>query len=670
MITKDRIVEEKPGLPVTATAYSPVNFVSTSPDLITNPAKNSPNVPGLFEESTSLRFRTIAVAVGAGIVGLAYLIWRTLDTVNLSVWWVSVPLLLVEIQAFTSLLLFTFSLWDVNHLKIPRKVYHLEGRKVAVLIPTYNEGIEVLLPTVAAALALQPAHETWILDDGDRPEVAELALSLGARYLTRPVHSHAKAGNINHALDYIEADFIAVFDADHVASPNFLINTLGYFDDPKVVLVQTPQDFYNQQSFEHVQGGSKRARKAQARLDQHYHEQALFYRVIQAGKNRWNAAFWCGTNAIIRLAPLKEIGGLATETITEDIHTTIRFHRRGWKTVCHNEVLARGLAAATASQFQLQRYRWGTGAMQVLRKENPFFVSGLTLQQRLAYAATLLGWFESWRTLIYLVMPPVVLVTGVVPILADPLQFLFAFLLNYLLQQWAMILLGRGMYQPLTGTIFELVRLTPNLLATLTLFKKGPQRFLVTPKGRTGQLRQRIAPPRIFRWALGASGVAVVVFILRLEGHLMGHYSDVWVAYGAGFWLIFNSWLVWLAVRRVKSLRYASEVRRSVRFVTDLTGSLEGQKCTVQNASLNGVRLFISKANMALVPGNYQEGQTNNLTIKVDLVKIDLKVVLRLVDVDPNTGDCSLGCAFLNGQFYERAALSRSIFTASKLTAL
>jgi hypothetical protein len=128
MITKDRIVEEKPGLPVTATAYSPVNFVSTSPDLITNPAKNSPNVPGLFEESTSLRFRTIAVAVGAGIVGLAYLIWRTLDTVNLSVWWVSVPLLLVEIQAFTSLLLFTFSLWDVNHLKIPRKVYHLEGR--------------------------------------------------------------------------------------------------------------------------------------------------------------------------------------------------------------------------------------------------------------------------------------------------------------------------------------------------------------------------------------------------------------------------------------------------------------------------------------------------------------------------------------------------------------
>jgi hypothetical protein len=107
-----------------------------------------------------------------------------------------------------------------------------------------------------------------------------------------------------------------------------------------------------------------------------------------------------------------------------------------------------------------------------------------------------------------------------------------------------------------------------------------------------------------------------------------------------------------------------------VRFVTDLTGSLEGQKCTVQNASLNGVRLFISKANMALVPGNYQEGQTNNLTIKLDLVKIDLKVVLRLVDVDPNTGDCSLGCAFLNGQFYERAALSRSIFTASKLTAL
>ena len=100
-------------------------------------------------------------------------------------------------------------------------------------------------------------------------------------------------------------------------------------------------------------------------------EQALFYRILQPGKNRWTGAFWCGTGAVVRVAALREVGGVATETITEDIHTTIRLHRRGWRTVYHNEVLARGLAASDAATYQLQRHRWGTGAMQVLRSENP-----------------------------------------------------------------------------------------------------------------------------------------------------------------------------------------------------------------------------------------------------------------------------------------------------------
>ena len=114
----------------------------------------------------------------------------------------------------------------------------------------------------------------------------------------------------------------------------------------------------------------------------------------------------------------------ATETITEDIHTTIRFHRRGWRTVYHNEVLVRGLAASDAATYSLQRLRWGTGAMQVLRIENPLVVPGLSIRQRLAYAATLLGWFDAWRSLGYLLLPVVVLLTGAVPIRAEPWTFI------------------------------------------------------------------------------------------------------------------------------------------------------------------------------------------------------------------------------------------------------
>src|SRR5690606_3900041 len=145
---------------------------------------------------------------------------------------------------------------------------------IAVVIPTVNEGPEILVPTIAAAVAMEPVHETWVLDDGNRPEIEELAAKLGARYLARPTHEHAKAGNLNRALGVIDAEILAVLDADHVAAPEFLRATLGYFSDPRVALVQTPQDFYNVTSFEHGPGET---------YGEPFHEQTLFYRLLQPG---------------------------------------------------------------------------------------------------------------------------------------------------------------------------------------------------------------------------------------------------------------------------------------------------------------------------------------------------------------------------------------------------
>ena len=159
--------------------------------------------------------------------------------------------------------------------------------RVAVLIPTYNESREVLLPTIAAAVALRPGHETWVLDDGNRPWVQELAGLLGARYRARGSAEHAKAGNLNSAIETLDVDVVAVLDADHVARADFLTATLPYFDDDRVAVVQTPQDFYNLESFEHVT--RRRGRR--------YMEQELFYRALAAGRNRWNAAFWCWSRA-------------------------------------------------------------------------------------------------------------------------------------------------------------------------------------------------------------------------------------------------------------------------------------------------------------------------------------------------------------------------------------
>jgi cellulose synthase (UDP-forming) len=523
---------------------------------------------------------TRAVAVLALTATAVYLGWRAVATIDPAVWWLSIPLYVLELHAALGLGLYTFSLWDVHAGPKARSV-HETPLRVAVLIPTWNEPPEILAPTIAAAAALQPMHETWVLDDGDRPHVARLAGDLGARYLRRSDRTHAKAGNLNHALGVIEADVVAVLDADHVARPNFLVNTLGYFDDPEVALVQTPQDFYNLESFEHSRTAARDG----------FNEQSLFYRAILAGKNRWLAAFWCGTSALLRVSALKEVGGVATGTVTEDIHTTIRLHAAGWRTVYHNEVLARGLAAASAGQYLLQRHRWGTGAMQVLRADNPLTVPGLTMPQRLAYASTLFGWFDAWRSLGYLLLPVAVLCTGAVPIRAPLGTFVVGFAATFTLQQLALWLLGRGWQRPWLAILFDLVRLPSNLAATMTLLNGRAGQFQVTPKGRTGERPHRARPPRILSAVVVVSGVATVWFVATILGRTPLHYGTTAAAFAAAGWLAFNLALVAAAIARIRAIRFGAERRASVRFPVALPARLDGVSCMATDLSLTGARV-------------------------------------------------------------------------------
>jgi cellulose synthase (UDP-forming) len=573
---------------------------------------------------------TRAVAVLALTVTAAYLIWRAVATVDLAVWWLSIPLYVLELHAAVGLGLYTFSLWDVHAGPRARPVRETPLR-VAVLIPTWNEPAEVLAPTIAAAVALQPVHETWVLDDGDRPQIARLAGDLGACYLRRSDRSHAKAGNLNHALGIIEADVIAVLDADHVARPDFLAHTLGYFEDPRVALVQTPQDFYNLESFEHSRTAARDG----------FNEQSLFYRAILAGKNRWQAAFWCGTNALLRVSALKEVGGVATGTVTEDIHTTIRLHAKGWRTVYHNEVLARGLAAAGASQYLLQRHRWGTGAMQVLRADNPLTTAGLTVPQRLAYAFTLLGWFEAWRSLGYLLVPVGVLLTGAVPIHAP-------------LGTFALWLLGRGWQRPWLAILFDLVRLPSNLAATMTLFGRRSVGFQVTPKGRTGGRPRRTPAPRILSAVVSVSGLAAVWFVATIAGRTPLHYGVRAAAFVAAGWLAFNLAMVAAAIARIRAIRYGAERRASVRFPVSLPAQLDGATCTATDLSLTGARVSAPSPLPA---------EPSTLLLEAPGRAVALHCAVR-ARIDHSDGSQTVAVEFQPGQWPAIGVLTHLLFNA------
>lgn len=588
-----------------------------------------------FIETPAERRQTQVISAIALALSFLYLGWRLTSTFNDESTNLSWFFFLLEFWGAIGFALFVHSSWDLNAAMYPPAVESTD-LKLALLIPTYNEPEEILLPTIAAAVALQPAHETWVLDDGRRGWVAEMAESLGARYLVRPDNEHAKAGNLNHALQHTDADLVGVVDADHVPSPDFFTNTVGYFafhDD--LAVVQTPQDFYNADSFEHVGD---------------YAEESLFYRVLQPGKNRWNAAFWCGTSAVLRVDALRSVGGVSTDSVSEDLLTTLRLHAAGWRTIFHNESLAHGLAPGGYQEYKLQRDRWGGGSMEVLRHENPLFKKGLSLNQRIAYTFSLSGWFESWRLLGYLLLPIIVLLSGTFPIDANPLTYAAIFSLMFGSQMLALKRLGRKRSHPLWSMIFDIIRLPVSLVATMRLIVPNTAGFKVTPKGRTGDERQRVDPPALQVAILLMSVVGVLWFVATMAGVTTVEYQSRFAAAIVALVVLVNISLLAIAIHRISDAEFGSERRGGWRVDEQAPVALDGNRCMVESIGLTGGRLRMP-AGTALVSATHHQLW----------LPLDDGVVLNVRPVRAEFKDDENSIAFtiLDGQWVAKAALAR-----------
>ena len=192
------------------------------------------------------------------VVSGRYLWWRCTTTVNTDSaigWILSILLLLAEIYAFIVMLLGYFQVcWVLDRKPYPLPDDQAEWPHVDIFIPTYNEALEVIKPTVFATMNMQwPAEKLhiYILDDGSRDAFAEFAREVGVGYIKRKEHNHAKAGNINHAMTVTYGEFITIFDCDHVPSSDFLVKTVGWLvKDKNIALVQTPHHFYSPDPFE------------------------------------------------------------------------------------------------------------------------------------------------------------------------------------------------------------------------------------------------------------------------------------------------------------------------------------------------------------------------------------------------------------------------------------
>ncbi len=370
-----------------------------------------------MDRSSSSYLVTLTLMLASCFSTFRYGFWRTATTVKFflnpgNVWsWLDAffiwLLVGAEVYAFIILALgYLQTLWPLRRTPVPLPDDPQNWPSVDLLIPSYNEPLSVVRYTAFAALNIDwPADKlnVYILDDGKREEFRTFCEESGIGYMTRDDNKHAKAGNINRALERLDSPFVAIFDCDHVPTRSFLQVTLGWFlRDTKLGMLQTPHHFYSPDPFER--------NLHQFRIIPN--EGELFYGIVQDGNDFWNATFFCGSCAILRRTALMEIGGIAVETVTEDAHTSLRMQMNGWNTAYINIPQAAGLATERLSGHVKQRIRWARGMIQIMRTDNPLFARGLKPAQRLCYFNAMSHFLYAFPRLIFLTAPLIYLLLG------------------------------------------------------------------------------------------------------------------------------------------------------------------------------------------------------------------------------------------------------------------
>lgn len=445
-------------------------------------------------------FFRILMFTCAGFIMLRYIFWRTFYTIGSDTFAGTVfSFLLYSAEAYCIILTFLGMFINVHHVRrdgMAPKGEPSNWPSVDVLIPSYNETTDILRDTIIAASQMRYAEgkiNVYLCDDGGTdqkrndpdPAVANAAQVrhfelqalcelLDIKYLTRAENQHAKAGNINASMAQTSGDLVVIFDADHMPTVDFLEHTVGYFqNDEKVFLVQTPHFFIN-------------ADPVERNLDLFGKipgEGDMFYSRIQTGMDFWNAAFFCGSAAVIRRKHLEGVGGMKGESITEDAEAALQMHTQGLRSVFVERPLIAGLQPETYSSFVLQRLRWAQGMVQIFLLNNPLTTRGLTVLQRFSYFSTTFFWFFSFVRFIFVISPAMYLIFGLHVYSATVTQVLAYTLPQFIVSMLIMDYMYGRVRTPFVSEIYEILQSMYAFIAVCKVIAnpKAPT-FRVTPK--------------------------------------------------------------------------------------------------------------------------------------------------------------------------------------------
>ncbi|MCM2474420.1 UDP-forming cellulose synthase catalytic subunit [Rhizobium sp. CG5] len=621
-------------------------------------------------------WRLVALAFGTAIV-LRYVFWRTTSTLppvnqieNF------IPGFLLYLAEMYSVMMLALSVFVVAMPLPPRPSRAASPGKlptVDVFVPSYNEDAALLANTLAAAKAMDYPKDkftVWLLDDGSTlqkrtavdllegqtararyEELQILSAELGVTYLTRDKNEHAKAGNLNNGMEHSSGSLIAVFDADHAPARDFLLETVGYFeDDPKLFLVQTPHFFLNPDPLE----------RNLRTFEKMPSENEMFYGIIQRGLDKWNASFFCGSAAVLRREALNVTHGFSGVSITEDCETAINLHASGWNSIYVDKPLIAGLQPATFASFIGQRSRWAQGMMQILRFRFPLLKRGLSLPQRLCYMSSTLFWLFPFPRTIFLFAPLCYLFLDLEIFTASGGEFL-AYTLAYMLVNLMMQNYLYGSFRwPWISELYEYVQTVHLLPAVVSaiLHPKKPT-FNVTAKDETIQANRLSEISRPFFVIFAVLLLAFFVSIYRV--YTEPYKADVTLVVGA--WNLLNLVLAGCALGVVSERKEKTATRR-VKVARRCEFGMNGEwyPAMIDNVSANGARIHVYAKGL----GDPEQGTTGEIrfTPYSGTEEETLPVFLR--NATP-TGEITIvGCSYIRETARHHSLVADLIFANSE----
>jgi cellulose synthase (UDP-forming) len=539
--------------------------------------------PPPLRTSTGVELTWQFLAVCALIFGANYIRWRWADSLNPDALWFAVPLALAETLAYIGLILFVANLWSVRDYPRqapPESIRNcvregdIDDRPVSVdiFIATYSEDVELVRLTIRDAVAVRyPGpidRRVHVLDDGRRAQMREVCEQEGVNYITRSNNIGFKAGNLRNALEQTGGDFIVICDADTRLFPDILVHTLGYFRDPDVAWIQTPQWFYDIPSGkrlgswlgERLGGLGGLVGRALERVvgpiqvgrDPFISDPQMFYDVILRRRNAANAAFCCGAASIHRREAVMQSAlrayaaavdqevrrlsvairdeqtrrdfqealraQLVVETeftpykfhVSEDIYTSIVLHNdpdRRWKSVLHPEAESKMLSPQDLLSWSIQRFKYAGGTLDILFHDNPLFKGRMSAWQRVMYLSTFWSYLGCLWNLMFLVAPIVAMFTAVTPVAAYSSDFYAHFLPFIVLNELA-FLFGTWGVAGWDGKASYLAFFSINLRALWTVMRGEKIKFPVTPKDRQDGNFLHLVVPQMAIIVLTLAGIA------------------------------------------------------------------------------------------------------------------------------------------------------------------